>query len=183
VVERKLYLRGKSRVQGKLSSDGPYALSYCRKSDAFVSEIALQLEYSVEADVSLASAWRFQTDVANWNDPPAQFALSGPFEIGSCGTTLLPGQEPLHWRIREVLPGKLFVLELQLDRAILTFTWRFDDLPTHRTKLTQHIVLSGDNAGTYVEQVEVGLGQNLPDGMRRIAAEMASAEKHSNSAR
>ena len=95
----------------------------------------------------------------------------------------MPGQEPLHWRIRDVLPGKSFALELQLDRAMLTFEWRFDDLLGHRTKLTQHVVLSGDNAGAYTEQVEVGFGPNLPDGMRRIAAEMAAAEKHSNSAR
>ena len=143
----------------------------------------MQLEYSVQADVSPAFAWRFRTDVANWNDPPASFALDGPFEAGSFGTTLLPGQESLHWRIRDVLPGKLFVLELQLDRAMLTFEWRFDGLPGQRTRLTQHIVLSGDNAGGYLEQVEVGFGQNLSDGMRRIAAEMAAAEKHSNIAR
>ena len=124
-----------------------------------MSEIALQLEYSVEAEVSPEFAWRFRTDIANWNDPPARFALDGPFEVGSCGTTLLPGQEPLHWRIREVLPGKSFVLELQLDRAMLTFEWRFDDLPGRRTKLTQHIVLSGDNAGAYAEQVEAGLAR------------------------
>jgi hypothetical protein len=148
-----------------------------------MSEIALQLEYSVEADVSPAFAWRFRTDVANWNDPPARFALDGPFEVGSCGTTLLPGQEPLHWRIREVVPGKSFVLELKLDRAELTFDWSFDDLPRGRTKLTQHIVLSGENAGAYAAQVEAGFGTNLPDGMRRVAAQMAAAEKQSNSAR
>jgi hypothetical protein len=32
-----------------------------------MSEIALQLEYSVEADVSPDFAWQFQTEVANWN--------------------------------------------------------------------------------------------------------------------
>jgi hypothetical protein len=146
-------------------------------------QIALQLEYSVEADVSPAFSWRFRTNVANWNDPPAEFALHGPFEVGSCGTTLLPGQEPLHWWIREVLPGKSFVLELQLDRATLTFEWSFDDLPGHRTKLTQHIVLSGDNAGAYIGQVAAGFGPNLQEGMMRVAAEMAAAEKHSSSAR
>ena len=147
-----------------------------------MSEIAWQSEYSVEADVSPAFAWRFRTDVATWNDPPARFALDGPFEAGSQGTTLLPGQEPLHWRIREVLPGKSFLIEMQLDRATLTFEWRFEDLPGSRTKLTQHIVLSGDNAGVYVPQVEAGFGPNLPDGMKRAAAEMAAAERHSSSA-
>jgi hypothetical protein len=148
-----------------------------------MSEIALQLENSVEVEVSPAFAWRFRTDVANWNDPPAQFALHGPFIAGSCGTTLLPEQEALHWSLREVHPGKSFVLEMQLKGATLTFESRFDALSEHRTRLTQHIVLSGDNAASYANRVEAGFGPNLPDGMRRIAAEMTAAEKLSSSAR
>ena len=106
-----------------------------------MNPIELQLEYSVEADVSPTFAWWFRTDIANWNDPPAEFALEGPFEEGSCGTTLMPGRETLHWRVAEVRPGKSFVLEMQLDRAKLTFEWRFDALAENRTKLTQQIVL------------------------------------------
>ncbi len=144
-----------------------------------MSDVALQLRYSVDADVSPAFAWRFRTDVSNWNDPPATFALDGPFETGSRGTTLLPGQEPLHWRIREVRAGTSFVLEMPLDRATLTFEWRFDELPAQRTKLTQHIVLSGENAQAYAAQVEAGFGPNLADGMKRAAAEMEAAEQNS----
>jgi hypothetical protein len=70
---------------------------------------------------------------------------------------------------------------MQLDRASLSFEWRFDALSEHRTKLTQRIVLSGDNAAAYAVQVKAGLGSNLPDGMRRIAAEMAAAEEYARS--
>jgi hypothetical protein len=147
-----------------------------------MSVIALQLEYSVEADVSPAFAWQFRTDVSNWNDPPAQFALDGPFEAGSRGTTQLPGQETLHWRIREVRHGESFVTDMQLDRATLTFEWYFDRVSEDRTKLTQRILLSGDNAGSYAREVEAGFGPNLPDGMKRIAAEMVTASKRSNGA-
>ena len=147
-----------------------------------MSEIALQLEYSVEADVSPAFAWQFRTDVSNWNDPPAQFALDGLFEAGSSGTTQWPGQETLHWSIREVRHGESFVTEMQLDRATLTFEWHFDRVSEHSTKLTQRIVLSGGTAGAYASQVEAGFGPNLADGMKRIAAEMVTAEKRSISA-
>lgn len=147
-----------------------------------MSEIALQLEYSVEADVSPAFAWQFRTNVSNWDDPPAQFSLDGPFEAGARGTTQLPGQEPLHWTIREVRPGESFVTEMQLDRATLTFEWRFERVSEHRTKLTQRIALSGSNARAYASHVEAGFGPNLADGMKRIAAAMAAAERHSNSA-
>src|SRR2546426_3179917 len=121
------------------------------------------MEYSIEANVSLDFAWRFRTEIANWNDPPAKFALEGPFEAGSRGTTLLPGQEPLHWSIREVRPARSFVLEMQLDGATLTFEWRFDPLSEHRTSMTQKIVLSGDNAAAYAEQVEAGFSPGLAD--------------------
>jgi hypothetical protein len=139
--------------------------------------VALRLECSVEADVSPAFAWQFRTDVANWNDPPAQFVFDGPFEEGACGTTLLPGQEPLRWRVAELRSDKSFVVEMQLDRATLTFEWFFDELSEHRTKLTQRVVLSGDHAEAYAGQVEAGFGPNLQDGMKRIAAEMAAAAR------
>jgi hypothetical protein len=148
-----------------------------------MSEIALRLKCSVEAEVAPAFAWRFRTDVANWNDPPARFALDGPFEAGSCGTTLLPGRAPLHWRITEVNPGKSFVVVMQLDRAALAFEWRFEELSGCRTKLTQDIVLSGDNAPAYAAQVEAGFGSNLVAGMERIAAEMAAADVSGDSER
>jgi hypothetical protein len=142
-----------------------------------MDEIALQLEHSVVADVSPSFAWNFRTDITNWSDPPAQFALDGPFAAGAQGTTALPGQELLHWSVRDVQPRKSFLIEMQLDHATLCFLWRFDALSERRTKITQQIELSGSNAGAYVGQVEAGFGSNLSDGMQRIAAEMAAAEK------
>ena len=56
-----------------------------------MNSIAYELEYSVEAEVSLSFAWNWRTDIQNWDDPPAQFRLDGAFACGSWGTTLLPG--------------------------------------------------------------------------------------------
>ena len=47
----------------------------------------------------------------------------------------------------------------------------------HRTRITQRIVLSGDNAAAYVDQVQAGFGSNLTDGMKRIADAMAKPER------
>jgi hypothetical protein len=141
-----------------------------------MDEIALQLEHSVEADVSPSFAWSFRTDIRNWNDPPATFALDGPFAAGARGTTVLPGQEPFHWCIREVQPGKSFLIEMQLDHATLCFLWCFDALSERRTKVTQRIELSGSNADAYARQVQASFESNLSDGMQRIAAEMVAAE-------
>lgn len=134
----------------------------------------MQLSHSVEVNVTPAFAWNYRTDIVTWNDPPAKFTLGGPFENGARGTTLLPGQDRLYWHVRDVKPDESFVVEMQLDRATLRFEWRFEELPGSRTKLTQHIVLSGENAHAYAAQVEAGFGGNLADGMKRLASEMAA---------
>ena len=144
-----------------------------------MSEVALTLKCSVEADVTPDFAWRFRTDISNWDDPPAKFVIHGPFEAGSYGATELPGQAPLQWQITQVRPGKSFVIEMQLDKATLAFEWQFDESAGHKTKLTQTIVLSGENAAVYVRQVEASFGSNLEAGMSRIAADMAAAEGQS----
>jgi|SRR5215470_2598422 len=142
-----------------------------------MNNIACQLEYSVEIAVSLSFAWDWRTDIQNWDDPPAKFQLDGPFATGSWGTTHLPGQEPLRWQIRDVRPGIAFIIEVPLDRAVLMFEWLFEAVSNYRTRITQRIVLSGENATAYLNQVQTGFGSNLPDGMRRIADAMEKAER------
>jgi hypothetical protein len=135
----------------------------------------LILEHSIEVEVSTPFAWQFRTDVANWNDPPATFQLDGPFVEGSRGSTLVPGHEPVRWYIREVVPERLFVIEISLEGATLAFEWHFSALLARRTKLTQRIVLHGTNAAAYSRQIEEGFGVTLPDGMKRIGSEMVAA--------
>jgi hypothetical protein len=142
-----------------------------------MSGIALQLEHSVEAEVNPRFAWNYRTDISTWNDPPAQFVLDGPFIAGARGTTLLPGQESLRWSVQEVRPPDLFVLRMDLDGAMLTFEWRFEALSERRTRMTQKIILSGEDAARYIGPVEAGFKPSLAEGMRRIATEMAAAEQ------
>ena len=108
--------------------------------------LTVQIEHSIEAEVSRAFAWNWRTDIKTWDDPPAQFQLDGPFASGSWGTTLMPGGESLRWQIRDVRPGASFIIELPLDGAVMSFEWLFDAVSDHRTRLTQRIVLWGTNA-------------------------------------
>jgi hypothetical protein len=142
-----------------------------------MKNVALQLEESVEAEVSPSFAWNWRTDIKNWDDPPAHFQLDGPFASGSWGTTLLPGQVPLRWHIRDVQPGTSFVIDMPLDRAVLSFQWLFDAVSDRRTRITQRIVLSGDNAAAYTKHVQASFGATLRDGMKRIADAMARAAR------
>ena len=131
-----------------------------------------ELEHSVEVGVAVTFAWKFLTDISNWDDPPARFGLEGPFAAGTWGTTELPGQEPLHWQLVEVRGRERYITEMQLDRAVLRFEWRFEALSQRRSRLTQRIVLTGENASAYAAQLETGFGANLGAGMQRIAAAM-----------
>jgi hypothetical protein len=142
-----------------------------------MTNIACQLEHSVEAAVTPSFAWNWRTDIKNWDDPPAQFQLDGPFAKGSWGTTRLPGQEPMRWQIRDVRPGTSFIIDMPLDRAVLSFEWVFDTISNRRTRITQRIVLSGDNASAYADQVRVGFGSTLSDGMKRIVDALVGAER------
>src|SRR4029453_8685646 len=134
-----------------------------------MSEIVWQIEHTIEADVSATFAWNFWSNVANWDDPPAEFVLDGPFVSGSVGTTRIPGQDPIQWRIRDVLPGAHATIEIELDRATASFTFSFKAVSAMRTKLIQHIVLKGENAAAYVGHMEAGFG-TLPGGMKRLRA-------------
>ncbi len=88
----------------------------------------------------------------------------------------MPDQEPVRWRIRSVTPGESYVLETPLDRATLSFEWRFTAVDERRTTLTQRIVLSGENAAAYAQAVEVGFGAKLLEGMQRIATLIGAAQ-------
>jgi hypothetical protein len=68
---------------------------------------------------------------------------------------------------------------MPLDRATLSFEWRFEAVSDRHTRLSQRIVLAGDNAAAYEPQVRAAFGSNLPDGMSRIAAAMAAASTRS----
>ena len=141
-----------------------------------MKEIAYyQLEHAIEIDVSCTFAWQWRTDIRNWDDPPAQFRLEGPFAEGTWGTTLLPGQEPLRWQVREVRPEQSFILAMPLDGAALSFEWRFDVVSDRRTRITQRIVLTGDNSAAYAVQVQGGFESTLASGMERIATAMEAA--------
>jgi hypothetical protein len=147
-----------------------------------MQNIAWQLEESVEAEVSPSFAWNWRTDIQTWDDPPAQFQLEGPFVSGSWGTTLLPGRDPLRWQIRDVRPGRAFVIDMPLDRALLSFQWSFAAVSNRRTRMTQRMVLSGDNAAAYANHIQGSFGATLLDGMKRIAEAMARAERSTGSA-
>jgi hypothetical protein len=143
-----------------------------------MESIPWEITHSVETNASPDFAWNYWTDVKNWDDPPAKFELEGPFASGSRGITQLPGQPPLRWFIREVHPPHGATIEMQLEGATVSFQWRLLALADGRTRLTQRIVLEGEKADMYLSQLKDAFTSNLPAGMDRLAAAMASNDPH-----
>jgi hypothetical protein len=141
-----------------------------------MTAVAWETTHSVETNASPDFAWHYWTTVGNWDDPPARFELDAPFATGSHGVTHLPGQEPLRWLIREVIPPTAATIELSLDGAVLSFEWRFVGLADGRTRLTQRIVLQGEKADMYLSQVKPAFSDNPPHAMNRLATAMANAD-------
>ena len=102
--------------------------------------------------------------------------MDGPFAVGSHGTTYLPGQEPLRWFVRAVSAPNAATIELPLQGAVLSFEWRFDPLGSNRTRLTQRVLLRGENAAAFRAQAESMFSSNLPSGMKKLACAIADAE-------
>jgi hypothetical protein len=100
--------------------------------------------------------------------------MDGNFVTGSRGITDMPGQQPFEWIIGEVEPGRSAKIQMQLDRAVLSFEWSFQELSDRRVRVTQRIELTDENAEAYT-QTRSALSTNLPDGMKKIATAMAHA--------
>src|SRR5215469_615784 len=140
-----------------------------------MSEPAWEFQYSIECNATRQFAWRFWTDIANWNDPPAKFDLDGPFKTGARLTTTLPG-ETLYSVIRDLQPEREATIEMQLADAILSFHWKFEKLTEDRTRITQRLVLSGANAKYFVAQA-TAMEASVPDGMKKVAAAIERAQR------
>ena len=143
-----------------------------------MSDIAWAIEHSVETEATPAFTWTYMTDVKNWDDPPAEFKLNGPFATGSTGTTEVPGQPPRQWRLKNVNPRETYTIEIAMPGAVISCKWMFSEIPGNRTRLTQHINLEGENAFSYKEDVQRAFGTGLAPGMNRIATAISEAYEH-----
>jgi hypothetical protein len=142
-----------------------------------MSNVAWAMEHSVEAVATPAFSWMYMTAVANWDDPPAEFRLNGPFASGSCGTTEMPGEAPQEWRLREVNPHDSYTIEIALEGAFILCKWAFSELPNGHTRLTQRISLEGENAVLLRDDVERAFAPALAPGMSKIAIAIGQAAR------
>jgi hypothetical protein len=131
-------------------------------------------KHSAEVKVNREYAWNFWTSVENWVlDPAVEWVtLDGPFKAGAKGTTKTTGLELVRWDVVSVVEGEGAVIEIPVPGAVARFSWRFEELANDRTRLTQEITLTGDQANSYVGQMDAAFEQGIKEGMDKLCAEM-----------
>jgi len=139
-----------------------------------LSDIVWQTSHSIETRVNVEFAWRYWTDVRNWDDPPARFEFGGVFVTGARGLTHFSGQASIEWFVREVQAGTAATIEIPADGAVTSFEWKFEPVGEGRTLLTQRVVLRGREAEKYLGYART-LEENLPLGMKKMASAMERA--------
>jgi len=82
----------------------------------------------------------------------------------------------LHSVIRDVVTGSEAIIEMQLADATLSFHWNFESLAEEKTRITQRLILSGQNAGEFVPQAGM-LERSIPEGMQKLVAAIESSLK------
>jgi hypothetical protein len=55
-------------------------------------------------------------------------------------------------------------IEMKLEGATISFEWRFEEIAEMQSRLTQGVVVRGENADAYVAAVESAFKTNLADG-------------------
>jgi len=136
-----------------------------------------EFQYSIEADAQPEFVWRFWTNAANWRElePGVEFELDGPFAPGTRGCTRVPGQEPQHWLIRAVEPGRSWTQEMSLPGALFMVGMQFEEVTKGRTRITQRLWLEGEGAEAFLDGVRL-FETTTPDGLQRIAAAIERAQ-------
>lgn len=154
----------------RLVRQGDNALSfYAASAPEPRPEPAWELEHAVEAAVSRDLAWAYMSKVSNWSDPPAEFTLDGPFADGARGTTTMPGQPTREWHLRDVRALETYTVVADLGGATLACIWTFAPMGAFYTRITQRLVLEGEQTAEHRDAIAAAFGPNLGPGMEKIA--------------
>jgi Polyketide cyclase / dehydrase and lipid transport len=102
--------------------------------------------HTVEADVSAEAIWSLYEDVKTWPEWDAQaewVTRDRPFETGTTGAMKFAGQEPLHYRLAKVEPGREFVDETPVGDLVVRVSHLLEPLGSERVRITYAAEIDG----------------------------------------
>jgi len=127
--------------------------------------------HTLKAHVSADAVWSLYEDVATWPlwDAQAEWVTrDGPFQSGTTGAMKFRGQEPLHYRLAKVEPGREFVDETPVGELVVSVSHRLEPVGSGRLRITYAAEIDGPEE----QAMEIGpaITADFPDTMASLVA-------------
>lgn len=134
-------------------------------------------EYSVEMSAEPTAVWARLVDVTTWPDwdiGVSQAELHGPFDTGMTGVITPNGQNPLPFRIVEVLDQTEFVDETELSgepgsEVTVYLLHRVAELPDGGARVTRRVEILGPGAEERGPTLGPAISADFPETLRALA--------------
>ncbi len=123
-------------------------------------------EHAVETGVAAPALWRYWSDIAGWpawNEGIEKIEVDGPLEPGTAFRMTPPGQEPIEMRIAEVVPGLMFVDEMDAGEFVVRTIHRLEPLPDGGTRIVYRTEFLGPAADEVGPQLGPQITADFPD--------------------
>jgi hypothetical protein len=124
-----------------------------------------EYEHSVETEAAAEQVWALWSDVTTWPDWNAGIAaieIDGPFAEGTMFTMTPPGAEPIRLRLVEVVPGALFVDELDAGDFTVRTIHRLAPAESG-TRVTYRTEISGPGADQVAPELGPAITADFPE--------------------
>ncbi len=160
------------------------AQTYClRRSTADRRSRVWTNEHTGATTASADQVFGLFQDVATWpqwNAGVERMEMDGPFIAGTTGTMMVPGQDPLAFRLVWVEDGHGFEDETELQEAAVTVRVRhlLEPLPRGGTRITYRCVIDGPAVDQVGPSLGAAITSDFPDVIAALAAlaEASAAE-------
>jgi len=130
-------------------------------------------EHSVVSDASRGAIWSMYADVGSWplwDEGVESVTLDGPFAVGTTGSLVPVGQDPLPFRITEALAEVSFVDETEIPGAVLRFSHRLVDLGAGGTRVTHRVEIDGPAADRIGPVIGPQVTRGIPEAVASLVA-------------
>jgi hypothetical protein len=132
-------------------------------------------EHSIETTVAPEAIWQAWTDVPRWpewNADIERIELRGPFAVGSTIEMTPQGQETVVLRVAELVEGKLFIDEAEVEGTLVRTTHRIERLDDRRARIVYRLEADGPAAEAVGPAVTADFDDTLaaPDRVRGAEA-------------
>src|SRR3954464_2485426 len=125
-----------------------------------------QYEHTVETGVAPPTLWRYWSDIAGWpawNEGIEKIEVNGPLEPGTEFRMTPPGEEPIEMRIAEVVPGLMFVDEMDAGKFVVRTIHRLEPLPDGGTRIVYRTEFVGPAADEVGPRLGPQITADFPD--------------------